>query len=510
MNTHVPADRIRESNDAPLQEQGSHVLYWMVSARRTRDNFALQRALRWASDLGKPLIVFEAVRCDYRWASDRLHSFILNGMRDNAHTFAEYGIRYIPYVEPAPKAGQGALRALTKQAAIVVTDEFPCFFIPGMVNAVSRTLPVRVEVVDSTGVLPLASSPRVFTTAASFRRHAQKILLRHLSEMPEEQPLDSMTYQGLAPVPDDYTDRWYQGDGTQGHESIAQRIGRLPIDHSVESVGQQGGEVDAQRRATQFVSQGLSQYHEDRNRPDRQGTSRLSAHLHFGHVSSHTLVRGILETESWRPSHTPERATGSRAGWWGLSECAEAFLDQIITWRELGYTFCHHRPHDYDQLESLPEWAQTTLNLHAQDERPYVYSLDQLERAHTHDPIWNAAQRQLLGEGYIHNYLRMLWGKKILEWSKTPHDALRVLIELNNKYALDGRNPNSWSGIFWTLGRFDRAWGPERKIFGKIRYMSSDNTARKLKLKEYLNRWSGVQLSSPTQTDLPLQSLPTL
>ena len=168
-------------------------------------------------------------------------------------------------------------------------------------------------------------------------------------------------------------------------------------------------------------------------------------------------------------------------------------MDQVITWRELGYVFCHHRPNDYDQFESLPNWAKETLRIHAADTRPTLYSLEQLESAQTHDPIWNAAQRQLRQEGRIHNYLRMLWGKKILEWSASPEEALSTLIQLNNKWAIDGRNPNSYSGIFWTLGRFDRAWGPERPIFGKIRYMSSDSTARKIKLKHYLSRFGAQQ-----------------
>jgi deoxyribodipyrimidine photo-lyase len=160
-----------------------------------------------------------------------------------------------------------------------------------------------------------------------------------------------------------------------------------------------------------------------------------------------------------------------------------------VTWRELGYNMCTRRD-DFDRYESLPDWARETLADHAADDRDYVYSLEQFESAQTHDRLWNAAQTQLAQEGRLHNYLRMLWGKKILEWTAAPQDALAVMIELNNKYALDGRDPNSYSGIFWVLGRYDRAWGPERPIFGKIRYMSSENTARKLRVKEYLERYA--------------------
>jgi len=161
---------------------------------------------------------------------------------------------------------------------------------------------------------------------------------------------------------------------------------------------------------------------------------------------------------------------------------AEHFLDELVTWRELGFNMCS-LSNNYDQYGSLPEWARKTLGNHAKDPRPHIYSLDDLEKAETHDPLWNSAQMQLATQGGIDNRLRMLWGKKILEWSPTPESALEVMIHLNNKYALDGRDPNSYTGIFWTLGRYDRPWGPERPIFGLVRYMSSASMARKLGIK---------------------------
>jgi deoxyribodipyrimidine photo-lyase len=175
---------------------------------------------------------------------------------------------------------------------------------------------------------------------------------------------------------------------------------------------------------------------------------------------------------------------------------AESFLDQLVTWRELGYNLCSHRD-DYDHYASLPDWAKHTLAVHASDERPYLYSLEQFEQAATHDPLWNAAQRELVREGGLQGYLRMLWGKKILHWSRTAELALHVMIELNNKYALDGRNPNSYSGIFWILGRYDRAWGPERPVFGKVRYMTSESARRKLELRRYLATFGEVAPQTP-------------
>ena len=207
------------------------------------------------------------------------------------------------------------------------------------------------------------------------------------------------------------------------------------------------------------------------------------------------IVSDILELEGWSPHPGMDKTNGKRAGWWGLSEGAESYLDQVITWRELGYNMCALRD-DFDRYTSLPDWAQKTLSEHASDPRPNLYTLDEFAEAKTHDELWNAAQRELVTEGRMHNYLRMLWAKKILHWSPTPQAALSVLIELNNRYALDGRNPNSYSGIFWCLGRYDRPWGPERPVFGKIRYMTSASTRSKLKVKEYLSRYSGQQTLS--------------
>ncbi|MGD9857196.1 MAG: deoxyribodipyrimidine photolyase, partial [Planctomycetaceae bacterium] len=217
-------------------------------------------------------------------------------------------------------------------------------------------------------------------------------------------------------------------------------------------------------------------------------TSGLSPYLHFGHLAAHEVFSRIAERERWSPAALGDATKGSRSGWWGMSAESESFLDELVTWRELGFNRCCLSD-DFDRYESLPDWALRTLADHAGDPRVHVYTLDQFESAATHDDLWNAAQRQLTGEGRLHNYLRMLWGKKILEWSSSPQEALDLMIELNNKYAVDGRDPNSYSGIFWVLGRYDRAWGPERPVFGKVRYMSSENTRRKLRLTEYLERY---------------------
>jgi len=212
----------------------------------------------------------------------------------------------------------------------------------------------------------------------------------------------------------------------------------------------------------------------------------------------HEVFAEVVQREKWKPEKVAMRANGSREGWWNMSANGESFLDELITWREVGYNFSSHTD-SYDRYESLPGWAQKTLKEHTRDEREHVYSLEELEAGKTYDALWNAAQMQLVREGRIHNYLRMLWGKKILEWSRTPQDALAVLIELNNKYGLDGRDPNAYSGIFWCLGRYDWPWGPERPVFGQIRYLSSANTARKVSVKNYIRKYAP---QGETQTSL--------
>jgi len=484
----VPDIRIKKSNDAQINPFGDFVLYWMIANRRATWNFSLQRAGEWAIKLKKPLVVFEALRCGYTWANDRLHRFILEGMVDNARHFKDSGALYYPYVETIKDAGKGLLSALAKKACTIVTDDFPAFFLPRMVASACRKLEVLVEQVDSNGLLPIRTADREFPTAYAFRRFLQKTLPSYLNELPEAKPLGRMKLVRRDAIPKDIMKQWPMASSEllKGDSAI---LASLPINHGVGKVDRHGGSGAAQGILQQFLTERLHRYPEDRNQPEVEGTSGLSPYLHFGHISAHQIFDQLMKLEGWTPDRISSRATGSRRGWWGVSEPSEGFLDQLITWRELGFNICWQRK-DYDRYKSLPQWAIKTLADHEGDQRPYVYTLKEFEAARTHDPLWNASQIQLVREGWIHNYLRMLWGKKILEWTASPRDALNVMIELNNRYALDGRDPNSYSGIFWILGRFDRAWGPERPIFGKIRYMSSKNTARKVRVREYIKKYA--------------------
>jgi len=483
----VPADRITVCNDGSVRRDRSYVLYWMTASRRLGWNFSLQRAVEWAAELNQPLVILEALRCDYPWASDRLHRFALEGMADNAKRASAASVLYFSYVEAAPGEGRGLLAALGNSAGVVVTDDYPTFFIPRMVETAAARLSVRLEKVDSNGLMPMRRPGQAFKTAHAFRRFLQKTLPDQFDALPEPDPLGVAELVKLEALPKPITDRWPDATATLKSD-LGKLLSSLSIDHTVSPGAAPGGGAAAESVLRRFLDTRLGDY-SDRNHPDRPVSSDLSAYLHFGHVSSQRIFAEIASRESWDIDALSPTANGARSGWWGMSSSAESFLDQLVTWRELSFNACVYLE-DYDRYASLPEWARATLDAHASDPRPYLYTPGELEEASTHDHIWNAAQTQLVREGRLHNYLRMLWGKKILEWSATPEYAAETMIELNNKYALDGRDPNSYSGIFWCLGRYDRAWGPERPIFGKIRYMSSENTARKLRLSEYLKRYS--------------------
>jgi len=484
----VPTIRIRDVNSAGLRESGQYILYWMIASRRLRYNFALDRALEHCHRLRKPLLIFEALRVDYPWASDRLHRFVLDGMASNQECCRQLGIPYFPYLEPRKDTGKGLLRALAAHACVVVTDEFPCFFLPRMVKSAGKQLDVLLEAVDSNGLLPLRATQHVAQRAFDFRRYLQKELPKHLGEFPRANPLADAKAMDAAKIPQKIVTTWPMAK-LKAVIGDADGLKALPIDHAVKPVEYRGGQEAARHRMLEFWSQKLPQYAEERNEPEKDVSSGFSPYLHFGHISVHEIFADLASREKWKPERLSVRSNGSREGWWNMSPAAENFLDELITWREVGYNFASHRQ-DYDQYGSLPEWAHQTLKKHAGDEREAVYSMEQFEGARTHDALWNAAQMQLVREGRIHNYLRMLWGKKILEWSRSPQEATKIMIHLNNKFAVDGRNPNSYSGIFWVLGRYDRPWGPERPVFGTIRYMSSENTARKVSVKSYIQKYS--------------------
>jgi deoxyribodipyrimidine photo-lyase len=481
--------RLTAANAHSLRSDGDYVLYWMIAQRRLQYNFALDYAIERAIEFGKPLLVFEPLRVRYQWASDRLHRFIIEGMRDNAAASMDLGISYYPYVESQPGHGTPLLHRLAERACTVVTDEYPCFFLPTMIDAVKDRIPARLELVDGNGILPLRSGERTYTVAHSYRRYMQKNVLAALQHVPIATPLPCPALPRPAPnlIPAKILKRWPAAD----FQSLLQAGGlaKIPIDHDVlPSPVCPGGFVEAQRRLAVFLSHNLDRYGTDRNHPDEHATSGLSPHLHFGHISPHEIVLKLFQQENWTPEQT-SKPNGKNHGFWNVSEPAEGFLDQLLTWRELGFNWSFMNPETYDKLESLPNWAQVSLAATDSDERPHLYTLEEFEHSRTHDELWNAAQNEIVRTGMMHNYMRMLWGKKILHWTRSAQEALDVMIHLNNKYGLDGRDPNSYCGILWVLGRTDRAWGPKRPVFGSVRYMTSDSARKKLRMTNYLQQF---------------------
>jgi len=483
----VPALRITALNQEKVRADGDFVVYWMISARRSAYNFGLQRAVEVASELQKPLLVLEALRSDYPWASDRLHSFVLGGMADNQAAFARTNALYYPYVEPERGAGKGLIDTLAKQAALIVTDEFPCFFLPRMTQAAASRLRIRVEAVDSNGLVPLRATEKAYARAFDFRRWLTRVLPEHARAAPLENPLKRARLPAFPDLSRSITARWPRASA-ELLAGNASALARLPIDHGVGRGAQVGGARAARQRLDAFLERKLLAFADARNHPDAHGASELSASLHFGHLSPHEVFSRVLALEDITLDALQGRSNGDPKALWQMRPGAEAFLDQLVTWRELGYNYCHHNPDDYDQFRSLPNWAKATLEAHQKDPREQIYSPKQLENAATNDELWNAAQRELVETGQLQGYLRMLWGKRTLTWTRSAKDAFSLLIELNNKYALDGRNPNSYSGISWCFGRYDRPW-PEHPIFGTVRLMTSGSARRKLKLSAYLSRF---------------------
>jgi deoxyribodipyrimidine photo-lyase len=482
----VPTSRIRVQKDVPLDPDGAFVLYWMTTARRTRYNFALQRAAELCLESGKPLLVLEALRVDYPHASDRLHTFVIEGMQKNGRTFAASRVTYYPYVEPRHGAGRGLLATLSTRAAAVVTDWYPEFFLPRMLAAATTQCHVRLEAVDTNGLIPVADHGRAFPTARGYRAMVQRTLRQHLAVFPLEDPL-TLLKSRAAEIPDTVAVRWPR---ISLGVPAAEIVRNLAIDHSVPPVSPRGGESSAGTALREFLANKLARYGEEANDPDADCTSRLSPYLHFGHISAHEVFAALMTHERWTFRKIGKVRAGARSGWWNVSPGAEQFLDQLTVWRELAFNGSAWTA-DHHSYSALPAWARATLEAHVEDPRPHLYTPTELDAARTGDLVWNAAQNELRETGWCHGYMRMIWGKKILEWCRDPAEALDRMEALMNRYSLDGRDPVSYLNYAWVLGRYDRPWF-ERPIFGTVRYMTSESARRKLKMNRYLERFGGT------------------
>ncbi len=482
----INSHRKFERNNNDPNPEGDYVLYWMQINRRFQYNYALEYAIAWANKLGKPLLIYEGLSIEYPWACDRFHAFIMEGMKENLDFAQSNDLNYFSFVEPEIGAGKGLFYRLAEKACTVISDEYPVFIIKKHNERVADKIDVPYTTVDSNGIIPLGVTEKDPYSAYLFRKIMQKHFKEGFTNPPKKDPIDELENKNKIELSQDFLNDYPKADKML--DNIETTISELNIDHEVGIIEMTGTRQAALGKLGQFIGHSLLEYDEKRNHPDEKKTSGLSPWLHFGKISEYEIVKAALEhqPDGWTLEDLTPNG-GKNSGFFNGDENIESFLDEVITWREVGFHYAHHVD-NYDEFESLPDWAKKTMAEHKDDQREYVYSLEEFEQSQTHDELWNAAQTQLREEGIIHNYLRMLWGKKIIEWTPDHRTALEYMIELNNKYAIDGRDPNSYSGIFWCFGRFDRAW-QEREIFGKLRYMTSDSTRKKVKLDQYLAKY---------------------
>ncbi len=449
------SDRVQLLNEKNANTEGKYVLYWMQMFKRASFNHALNFAIREANERKLPLVVYEGLKFYYPWASERIHTFILEGVEEKRKAFEKLGIRYIFYLQKDENAPKQTVAKIAKDAALIVTDDFPCFIIPKHNEAIVRKAEIPVFAVDSNGVIPMSRFEKEEYAAYTIRPKIKRILDEYLNPFNEEK---------INVRADDLKIDCPDTEVTE--KNIAKLISECDIDHSVKSSPNfHGGTKNGRQRLQKFVTEILTNYDEARNKPEKDGSSRLSSYLHFGFLSSLEIALAVKDADAPPASK-------------------DAYLEEIIVRRELAYNFTRFNE-KYDSLESLPAWVQKTMREHIGDERAPVYSLEQLENYQTHDELWNAAQREMVLSGEMHNYVRMLWGKNVIGWTRSYEEAFAILEHLNNKYCLDGRNPNSYAGILWCFGKHDRPW-MERPVFGTIRYMTSGSTGKKFNSKQYI------------------------
>lgn len=455
-------ERVVQLNDKPVNNKGRYVLYWMQMFKRTHANHSLIWAIRKANELKLPVVVYEGLKYYYPWASDRIHTFILESVEEKRREFERLGIRYLFYLQKDESSPKNTVARLARDAALLVTDDFPCFIIPEHNRRIAERAEIAVHAVDSNGVIPMSKFDKEEYAAYTIRPKINKLLDRYLVPVPEE----TVEKPSIGIDIDDSFETIITA------ENIAKLVAECDIDHTVvPSNIYLGGTENGRKRLAKFVKDILCNYNEARNKPDRDGSSRLSSYLHFGFLSPIEIALAVRDSDA-------------------RQESKDAFLEELIVRRELAYNMTRHNPH-YDSLAALPPWAQKTMREHAADERPYLYSLEQLEAGETHDELWNACQREMVRTGEMHNYVRMLWGKNVIAWTPNYETAFETLVHLNNKYCLDGRNPNSYAGILWCFGKHDRPWF-ERPVFGQIRYMASHSTSRKFDARKYIEWTKGL------------------
>ncbi len=458
IETFAEDPRIAIRNGASPDPHGRCVIYWMRRAQRSFDNPALESAIALANALEKPVVVFFALRTHHPHANLRHFTFMIAGLADTAAGLERRHVGFAMRLSEARHAGDDFARfAAETRPAAIVTDRNPLASIDAWRRAIPDELRVPVLNVDADVIVPTALIGREHYAARTIRPKIHSQLERFLVPVGRRR----------VRVP------WRQPRGLQSINPSRELLDALALDRTVAAAPDfTGGTTAALARLKRFIDGGLAHYAARRNAPQLQGTSELSPYLHFGQLGPHTIAIAA------RDAAAPD-------------EDRRAFLEELIVRRDLAIAFTTYNRR-YGALGSCEPWALRTLERHAQDPRTHRYSGRQLEQAETHDALWNAAQRQMVDAGWMHGYMRMYWAKKILEWTPSPRDAYQIAVRLNDRYELDGRDPNGYAGIAWAIGgKHDRAWGPERPVYGTVRYMSAASTGRKFDSKAYIARWLG-------------------
>ena len=456
----IQQSRIRHINGQPPAAGGDYVLYWMQASQRAECNHALEYAIREANRLGKPVVVFFGITDTFPEANLRHYRFMLEGLRETQAALARRGIRMVVRHQ-SPEIG--AVK-LARKACLLVMDAgylriqkhwrehvSGIILSPHLPTTPPPHLLIPIVQVETDVIVPVEeASPKEEYSAATFRPKIHRKVADYLVPLKETRPrVPSMPMQFAS---FDITD-------------VDAALRKLRIDRSVGPAPFTGGASHARRLLAEFIEHKLDRFPTDRNDPNAGCLSNMSPYLHFGQISPLAIALQVAESGS--------------AG-------MDVYLEELIVRRELSMNFVHYNPH-YDSFAGLPAWVQRDLHAHSTDRREHVYTAEQLESAQTGDPLWNAAQMEMVCTGKMHGYLRMYWGKKILEWVRPVEDAFAIALRLNNKYELDGRDPNGFTGVAWCFGKHDRPW-PSRPIFGKVRYMSEGGMRRKFDVEGYVER----------------------
>ena len=458
LSFHADDPRVRCLNDRPTNPRGEFVLYWMQVFRRAEDNAALAYAIERANELGVPCLVYEALRPDYPHASDRIHTFVLEGARDVAAGLEQRGVTHAFFLPRTPAEARGVVAKLAARSCAVVSDDFPSFVVPAHHAAAAKRAPCSYLVVDDCAVVPMALLAKPETAARTIRPKVLRALPDWLRPLAE--PVPRVHRPARLELPFDPV--------KLARVDVGELVAGCAIDHAVPAVEEtRGGTKEAEKRLRAFVKGRLATYAGDRNDPTRDATSGLSPYLHFGMISPQA-----------------RRARGTRLGERGIGRGVPRTAPRATCAR---LQLRPHRP-DHAHWSALPAWARATLQAHAGDARYVDLSLEDLEAARTPDALWNATMRELRARGTIQPYARMLWGKLPLTWMRRPEDAHAAVVHLNDRWALDGRDPDGYANVSWCFGLHDRPW-PERAIFGTVRAMTSTSARKKLDFEDYIARW---------------------